>query len=73
MDDDDFAIENLNIEIRCPKCDNEMAHDDNSLPLAESPRGVMLECGSCAEISQWELSPDQKSAKQVPVTWGGNL
>lgn len=73
MDDDNFAIEDLDLEIRCPKCDNEMAHDDNSLVLAESPRGVMFECGKCTEVSQWELSSDHKSAKQVPVSWGGNL
>ena len=71
--DDDFQIEDLDIEILCPKCGNEMVHDDNSLPLAESPRGVMFECGQCEEISQWELSGDQTTAKQVPVTWGGNL
>ena len=71
--EDDFQIEDLSVEIRCPKCDNEMVHDSDSLPLAESPRGVMFECGQCAEISQWELSADQTSAKQDPVTWGGNL
>ena len=69
----DFKLEDLQIKINCPKCGNEMVHDQNSLPLAESPRGAMLECGQCKEISQWEFSGEPLKAKQVPVTWGKEL
>ena len=68
-----FTIESLPIEIHCPDCNNEMVHDQNSLPLAESPRGVMFECGKCQKVSQWSISGDPMNVKQVPVTWGKKL
>ena len=72
-EEEDFRIEDSGIEIHCPKCGNEMVHDGNSLTLAESPRGVMFECGGCGEITQWQISYDPLTIKQVPVTWGGQL
>jgi endogenous inhibitor of DNA gyrase (YacG/DUF329 family) len=73
QDPEEFQIDQLDIEIRCPKCGNEMVHDQNSLPLAESPRGAMFECGKCEEISQWEFTLDPFVLRQVPVTWGGSV
>ena len=71
--DNEFRIEDLAIEIHCPKCFNEMVNDGDSLRLAESPRGVMLECGVCSEITQWEITGSPPAAREVPVTWGRNL
>lgn len=71
--DDEFRLEDLGIEIHCPYCGNGMVNDGNSLPLAESPTGAMLECGVCAEISQWEISGDPLIARQVPVSFGGKV
>jgi Zn finger protein HypA/HybF involved in hydrogenase expression len=71
--EEDFTIGSLPIKIHCPKCKNEMVHDQNSLALAESPRGAMLECGKCQEISQWEFTGDPIEVKQVPVTRGKKL
>ena len=73
MDDEEFAIENLGIEIHWPYCHNEMVNDGNSLPLAESPTGAMLECGVCSEISEWKISGDPPVAIQIPVSFGGNV
>ena len=70
---DDFRLEDLDVEIQCPSCGNEMVGDQNSLPLAESPRGAMLECGVCAEISEWRFEGDPPTARQVPVSWGGEI
>jgi hypothetical protein len=71
--DDEFCLKDLGIRIVCPYCSNEMVHDPDSLPLAESPTGAMLECGVCIEISQWEISGNPPVAKQVPVTFGGTV
>jgi transcription elongation factor Elf1 len=74
FDDPDFALENLPVEIHCPKCGNEMVHDSNSLPLAESPRGAMLECGTCGEITQWRFTLNPFKLERVqPITWGGHV
>jgi predicted RNA-binding Zn-ribbon protein involved in translation (DUF1610 family) len=74
IDDDDFVLEDLHVEIHCPKCGNEMVHDGNSLQLAVSPRGVMFECGRCAEITQWRYTFDPFTLERVePITWGGHL
>ncbi len=71
--EDEFRIEDTALEIHCPACGNEMVHDGDSLRLAESPRGAMLECGRCGEISQWEFTLEPRTLRQVPVTWGGSL
>ena len=71
---DDFTIESLPIEILCPKCGNELVHDDDTLTLAESPRGAMFECGQCAEITEWRFTLDPFTLEQaVPPNWGGTL
>ena len=70
-EDDEFQIEELGIEINCPGCGNEMVNDDSTLPLAESPRGAMLECGVCCEISEWRFEGDPLTARQVAVKWDG--
>ena len=71
--DPDFNLENTNLEIHCPACQNEMVHDGESLPLAESPTGTMFECGTCGEISKWEFTLVPRTIRQVPVTWGGEV
>jgi len=70
---DDFCLEDLDIEIKCPSCGNEMVSDPDTLPLAESPKGAMLECGVCTEISEWRFEGDPLTARQVPVQWGGEV
>ena len=69
----EFQIDSLDVEIHCPKCGNELVHDGNSLPLAESEKGAMFECGECEEISQWEYTLEPFMLKQVPVTLGGSV
>ena len=74
MRDEEFDITQTNLQIPCPKCGNEMVHDGNSLALAESLRGAVLECGSCAEISQWKYSLETLEIEQViPVQYGGHV
>jgi len=73
MSDEDFCIESLGIKIKCPSCGDEMVGNDDTLPLAESPRGAMLECGVCSEISEWKFEGDPLTARQVPVNWGGDV
>ncbi len=72
-DDEDFDLSTFAVAVHCPHCGNEMAHDGNSLALAESPRGAMLECGRCETISEWRFAWRPFSATQVPVQWGGDL
>ena len=67
---DGFRLEDLPIEIACPKCGNEMVRDPTSLPLVENRRGALIECGECGAISQWSFSGDPIEARQVPITWG---
>lgn len=73
MAEDDFDLSETNIEIRCPKCGNEMVHDGNSLTLAHSRTGAMFECGTCREISQWRFTLNPFTLTRVPVTWGGTV
>lgn len=74
MNDEDFDISETNLRIVCPKCGNEMAHDPHSLLLAESPRDAAMECGACAEISQWKYSLETLEVEQVtPVQYGGSF
>ena len=74
FDDPNFRLEELPIEIHCPKCGNEMVHDGNSLQLAYSPRGAMFECGKCREITQWRFTLDPFVLERVePITWGGHV
>lgn len=72
-DDHGFRIEDLDIEIACPSCGNEMVKDPNSLPLAESADGAMLECGSCSEISEWRFEGHPPKAVRVPLKWDGQI
>ena len=73
-DEEDFCIEDLGIEIHCPKCGNELTKDPDTLPLAESPTGAMFDCGKCQEISQWRFTLEPLSIEQVvPITWGGDV
>jgi hypothetical protein len=51
-----------------------MVHDSNSLPLAESPRGAMFECGTCGGITQWRFTLNPFKLERVePITWGGHV
>ncbi|MGV6860192.1 MAG: hypothetical protein ACWA41_00380 [Putridiphycobacter sp.] len=70
---EDFRIEDLGIEIHCPKCNNEMANDQNSLPLAEARCGAMLECGNCGEITSWRWTLEPFKLEQVDNEWGGSI
>ncbi|MEJ6602814.1 MAG: hypothetical protein ACKVI3_06720 [Verrucomicrobiia bacterium] len=72
-DENDFDISRFNAFVYCVKCGNEMAHDGNSLALAESPRGAQFECGRCEDISQWAFTWHPFTARQVPAQWGGTL
>ena len=71
--DELFALASSGLQLHCPQCANEMVGDDRSLTLAESPRGAMMECGQCGEISQWRFDGTPLRATQVPVTWGGTV
>jgi hypothetical protein len=71
---DDFRIEDLGIGIHCPGCGNQMVGDGDGLVLAESPTGVMFECGRCALISQWRILDDPPRAERVlQITWGEHV
>ena len=70
---EEFGIEELGIEINCPKCKNEMVNDPNSLPLAEAKCGAMLECGKCEEITSWSWTLDPFKLNQIPNEWGGSI
>ena len=73
-DDDDFVLADLGIAIRCPKCGNEMVRDGNSLSLAYSRKGAMMECGRCGEITQWRFTLGPFVLERVePITWGGTV
>ena len=72
-DSEEFYIEDLGIEIHCPKCNNEMVNDGNSLVLAEAKCGAMLECGNCEEITSWRWTLDPFVLKQVPNEYGGSI
>lgn len=73
-DDDDFVLADLGIAIHCPKCGNEMVRDGNSLSLAYSRKGAMMECGQCAEITQWRFTLNPFVLERVePITWGGTV
>lgn len=74
MNDDDFDITQTRLEITCPVCTAEIVHNPDSLALAESPRGAVIECGECGEITQWKYSLDTLSVEQViPVQYGGSV
>jgi hypothetical protein len=48
-----------------------MMRDGNSLTLAYSGKGAMMECGRFGEISQWRFTLDPFVLEQVePITWG---
>ena len=72
-DDDAFSIESFDVQIQCPQCGHELVHDGNTLVLAESPRGVMFECGRCEKISEWKLTWEPFVATNVPVVFGGEI
>ena len=72
MKDDKIEIDQLDIEIRCPKCDNDLVHDNNTLPMAQSRNGAMFECGQCQEVTQWKFTLDPFMLERVdPIVWGG--
>lgn len=73
FEEEEFSIDELEVEIHCPHCGNDMAHDGDSLRLAESPRGVMFECGSCEAVTQWRFTYNPLKAEQRPLTWGGMI
>ena len=74
MSEEEFRLHRTTVEIRCPKCGNEMVHDSNSLTLAESRTGAMFECGRCGQITQWRFTLDPFALTQVvPITWGGQV
>lgn len=72
-EDDEFRIESAAIKIHCPKCQNELVHDGNTLTLAESRTGAMFQCGCCREITQWKFTLEPFTLEQVPITWGGTV
>ena len=69
----DFEIARYDVAIPCPHCGNELAHDGNTLVLAESPRGAQFECGRCEAITEWSFRWDPFAATQVPVEHEGSL
>jgi hypothetical protein len=62
--DEEFRIEDLGIMIYCPACGIELVNDPDSLPLAESPTGVMFECGQCELITGWKISGNPPVAER---------
>jgi hypothetical protein len=51
-----------------------MVRDGNSLSLAYSRRGAMMQCGQCGEITQWRFTLEPFVLEQVePITWGGTV
>ena len=73
INDDDFDLSTLGINVFCPKCQNEMVHNGNSLRLAESATGALLECGKCEEITEWKFKGNPIEVIQVPVQFGGSV
>jgi hypothetical protein len=68
------VLADLGIAIHCPKCGNEMVRDGNSLSLAYSRKGAMMECGRCGEITQWRFTLNPFVLERVEsITWGGTV
>jgi predicted RNA-binding Zn-ribbon protein involved in translation (DUF1610 family) len=68
------VLADLGIASHCPKCGNEMVRDANSLSLAYSRKGAMMECGRCGEITQWRFTLNPFVLERVEwITWGGTV